>query len=232
MGTRLLWACLCLALLTHGALAQGSSAAQGVLGYVDTNGKWHAYDTTGAGIPTSGGGGGGGAVTLPLTPSIANGSGVVPTQGGTALSTTNGAYNNLLQGNAVLSTGNPIFVQNTAGSAAIGSITNTSFAATQSGTWTVSGNTSTDGSTTITAGGTAQNLFSGATPAHGFEICNPGTVDDLWVSDSTTAAANNTGSYRVALNGGCYVTPAGRLPIGAVSIVGATTGDKITARSW
>lgn len=96
----------------------------------------------------------------------------------------------------------------------------------------VGGNTSTDGSTTITTGGTAQNLFSGSTPAHGFEVCNPGATDDLWVSDSTTAAANNTGSYRVGANGGCYVTPLGRLPIQAVSVVAATTGDKITARSW
>jgi hypothetical protein len=96
----------------------------------------------------------------------------------------------------------------------------------------IGGNTSTDGSTTITTGGTAQNLFSGSTPAHGFEVCNPGTTDDYWVSDSTTAAANNTGSYRVAANGGCYVSPLGRLPIQAVSIFAATTGDKITARSW
>lgn len=94
------------------------------------------------------------------------------------------------------------------------------------------GFTSTDGSTTITTGGTAQNLFSAAIPSHGFEVCNPGTTDDLWVSDSTTAAANNTGSYRVAANGGCYVTPIGRRPIQAISIVGATTGDKITARSY
>lgn len=96
----------------------------------------------------------------------------------------------------------------------------------------IQGNASTDGSTTITTGGTAQNLFSGSTPAHGFEICNPGTTDDLWVSDSTTAAVNSTGSFRVALNGGCYSTPIGRLPIQAVSVYGATTGDKITARSW
>lgn len=92
--------------------------------------------------------------------------------------------------------------------------------------------TATDGSTTITAGGTAQTLFGGTTPAHGFEVCDPGTTDDLWVSDSTTAAANNTGSFRVALNGGCYVTPPGRSPVGAVSVYGATTGDRITARSW
>ena len=89
-----------------------------------------------------------------------------------------------------------------------------------------------DGSTTITLGGTAQNLFAGATPTNGFEICNPDATNDLWVSDSTTAAANGTGSYRVAANGGTYTTPPGYKPIGAVSIVGAVTAQKITARKW
>lgn len=89
-----------------------------------------------------------------------------------------------------------------------------------------------DGSTTITTGGTAQSLFSAATPTNGFEICNPDATNDLWVSDSTTAAANNTGSFRVAANGGTYTTPGGYRPIQAVSIVGAVTGQKITARRW
>jgi hypothetical protein len=63
----------------------------------------------------------GSAVTQPAslnaTPTIANGNGVVPTQGGNALSATNGGYTNILQSNAVLATGNPLFVQLTAGSA-------------------------------------------------------------------------------------------------------------------
>lgn len=89
-----------------------------------------------------------------------------------------------------------------------------------------------DGSTTIVAGGTAQPLFAGVTPPNGFEICNPDPSEDLWVSDSAAAAANGTGSFRVAANGGTYTTPSGYRPIGAVSIVGATTGHKITARRW
>jgi hypothetical protein len=65
-------------------------------------------------------------VKLNTTPSLANGNGVVPTQGGlvlsasnglfdnllqsnAVLSATNGIYTNLLQGNVVLSSGNPIF---------------------------------------------------------------------------------------------------------------------------
>src|SRR5438105_8368871 len=37
----------------------------------------------------------------------------------------------------------------------------------------LAGHAGTDGSTTITAGGTAQNLFGGSTPARGFEVSNP-----------------------------------------------------------
>ena len=82
------------------------------------------------------------SAALNTTPTIANGNGVVPTQGGAVLSATNGIYSNvlqgnaalsatngifanLLQGNAVLSTSNPIFMTGTgtAGSAATNPIT-------------------------------------------------------------------------------------------------------------
>lgn len=50
--------------------------------------------------------------TFPLnaTPTLANGNGVVPTQGGAVLSATNGLYANILQGNAVNSLTNPFFM--------------------------------------------------------------------------------------------------------------------------
>lgn len=96
----------------------------------------------------------------------------------------------------------------------------------------ITGSAPTDGSTTITAGGSAQNLFAGGTPTNGYLVCNPNSSDDLWVSDTTTAAANATGSFRVAANGGCFVTPPTSKPAGAVSVVGPTTGDKITARKY
>ena len=89
-----------------------------------------------------------------------------------------------------------------------------------------------DGSTTITTGGTAQNLFGGTPPANGFAIYNPDSTNDLWVSDSATAAVNGVGSVRIAANGGGYETPAGYRPLGAVSILSAATGAKITARRW
>ena len=89
-----------------------------------------------------------------------------------------------------------------------------------------------DGSTTVTAGGTAQNLFGGTPPVNGFAIYNPDPVNDLWVSDSATASANGAGSIRVAANGGGYETPPAYKPVGAISIVGASTGQKITAKRW
>lgn len=104
-----------------------------------------AINTAGAPIGVSGtpffvtGSGGTFPATLNASPSLANGNGVVPTQGGSVLSATNGSYSNLLQGNAalsatnglyanllqgnaVLATGNPLFAQLTAGSAIAGKV--------------------------------------------------------------------------------------------------------------
>ncbi|HEU0117705.1 MAG TPA: hypothetical protein VFR09_03650 [Alphaproteobacteria bacterium] len=89
-----------------------------------------------------------------------------------------------------------------------------------------------DGSGVIATGGTAQNLFSGIVPVNGFAIYNPDPSNDLWMSDITTAAANGQGSIRIAANGGGYETPPGYRPLGAVSVYGATTGQKITAKRW
>lgn len=88
------------------------------------------------------------------------------------------------------------------------------------------------GDASITTGGTAQTLFNGVVPQNGFEICNPDATNDLWVSDSSVALANGQGSYRVVANGGTYTTPIGYGPVGPVSIVGAVTAQKITARRW
>ena len=88
-----------------------------------------------------------------------------------------------------------------------------------------------DGSGTITTGGTAQNLFNNKIPSTGFEIGNPDTDNDLWVSDTGTAAANAAGSYLVPPRG-WYRSPVGYLPSGTVSIVGGVTGQVFSARSW
>jgi hypothetical protein len=86
---------------------------------------------------------------------------------------------------------------------------------------------------TITAGGTAQSIFASNVPVNGWEVCNPDTLD-LWVSDFATAVINGAGSYRVPANGGCYITPRTGQPnvLGPVSLIGASTGQKYTARKW
>lgn len=87
------------------------------------------------------------------------------------------------------------------------------------------------GDTPIVAGGTPQTLFAGTTPANGWKVANPDVAEDLWVSDSTAAAPNGQGSYRIPA-GGIVTTEPGEKPGGPVSIYGATTGHLVTARSW
>lgn len=93
-------------------------------------------------------------------------------------------------------------------------------------------NNTVDGSSTITTGGTAQNLFGGIIPNNGFAIYNPDASNDLWISDSSTAVANGTGSIRITANGGGYETPANYRPCGVVSVIGSVTGQKFTAKWW
>ncbi|MBV8564590.1 MAG: hypothetical protein JO273_03940 [Methylobacteriaceae bacterium] len=93
----------------------------------------------------------------------------------------------------------------------------------------IGGNPGAAGDGAIATGGTAQTLFGGATPANGFAVYNPDPTNDLWISLSGTAAANAQGSIRIAANGGGYETPPWFKPFGAVSIIGAVTGQKFTA---
>jgi hypothetical protein len=92
--------------------------------------------------------------------------------------------------------------------------------------------TAVDGSSTITVGGTAQNLFGGAVPANGFFIANPDAINDVWIALGTTAISNGQGSIRVAANGGYYASEASMKPWQAISVVGAVTGQKFTAARW
>ena len=128
-----------------------------------------------------------------------------------------------------------------ASSTSIGSVSVSNFPSTQAVTGTfwpttqpvsVGGNAGADGSTTITTGGTAQALFGSTVPTNGYAIYNPDLSNDLWVSDSATAVANGAGSVRIPANGGGFETPVGYKPVGVVSIVGAVTAQKITARRW
>lgn len=98
-------------------------------------------------------------------------------------------------------------------------------------TGTALSGTSASGDTTIAAGGAAQNLFSGATPINGFRVSNPDPSEYLWISDSGAAVANGAGSEPIPPLG-WFETPPGYKPVGPVSAVAATTGHKVTARSW
>lgn len=100
------------------------------------------------------------------------------------------------------------------------------------GNVSIIGTTATAADNSIAAGGTAQQIFGSTIPADGYGVYNPDAVNDLWVSDSGTAAPNASGSIRVAANGGWYETPVTYKPVGAPSIYGAVTGQFYTARRW
>jgi len=72
-----------------------------------------------------------------LCTTAGGGGGTVTANQGTAAAAAGAWPTYLVQGTTANASGNPIFAQLTAGAAAIGSITNTTFAATQSGTWNI-----------------------------------------------------------------------------------------------
>ena len=86
-----------------------------------------------------------------------------------------------------------------------------------------------DRSGTITSGGTAQVLMASRTGRLGFWIQNQ-SVGDLWISSIGTAAATQP-SLKIA-PGDLYEAPINGIPMGAVSIFGATTGQAFAAREW
>jgi hypothetical protein len=95
-----------------------------------------------------------------------------------------------------------------------------------------------DCSGSITTGGTAQNAFTAQTTLTGGWIINitTATTDTLWGSWTGTAAANSVGSFPLVAppsggTGGSFTFPAGAGLNTALSIYGATTGDKWTC-TW
>lgn len=92
-------------------------------------------------------------------------------------------------------------------------------------------NSGADGSGTITTGGTAQSLFSGAIPPNGFTVLNPDPANYLWINIGGTASPNGSGCIPVPPLGG-YETPPTYSPHGAISIYGGTTGQPFTAIKW
>lgn len=85
----------------------------------------------------------------------------------------------------------------------------------------------TDRSSTIGTGGTAQALAAANAARTRLTGQNISSAD-LWINEGGgTAAADTVGSYRVPAGATFSVETTH-----AVSIVGATTGQKFTAREW
>ncbi len=96
--------------------------------------------------------------------------------------------------------------------------------------------TPTNCSGTITSGGTAQNAFTAGATKHGFTIQNLAT-EALWISFTTTAAADTVASYMLnpsasGVAGGSYSAPFGFGMNTALSVIGATTGNKFSCTWW
>lgn len=86
-----------------------------------------------------------------------------------------------------------------------------------------------DGSGTITLGGTAQQLLAVNANRKGYWVQNSSS-GDLWISELTTAVASQP-SLKIPA-GALYESITGAAPTGAISIIGATTGQAFTAREW
>lgn len=84
----------------------------------------------------------------------------------------------------------------------------------------------TERSSTITTGGTAQVAMAANTSRKAWFFQNIGSVD-LWISFVETAQADNPGSVKVAPGASAF-SSGGFVSAQALSVVGATTGQKFT----
>ena len=90
----------------------------------------------------------------------------------------------------------------------------------------------TDGSSTITTGGTAQTLFAAAAERRGYTVQNLSS-GNLYINDvGGTAVTTAAGSSFTLAPGALYESPDGGRPTQAISIIGATTGQAFAAREW
>jgi hypothetical protein len=87
----------------------------------------------------------------------------------------------------------------------------------------------------ITTGGTFQTIVAAATataPRRGFSLQNLST-GDLWLNDQGNAAINSATPQSFQIPPGVlFEYPAHGVPQGALSIIGATTGQAFAARVW
>jgi len=93
---------------------------------------------------------------------------------------------------------------------------------------TANGGALTDGSGTITAGGTAQQVFASQPGRAYLIIQNLDAAETMYVNIGAAATAGS-GSFQL-LSGGSLVFENGYIPSGSVSIIAATTGHKFTAK--
>lgn len=89
--------------------------------------------------------------------------------------------------------------------------------------------TYTNRSGTVTLGGTAQTLMAANASRQGFIVQNVST-GDLWISSLGTAAATQPSIWLPP--GSYYEPPSDGVPVAAISIFGATTGQAFSAREW
>ena len=88
--------------------------------------------------------------------------------------------------------------------------------------------TLTDGSGTITSGGTSQQIFASNGTRKYLLIVNNSTAVE-WINFTTAAVAAQP-SIQIAPNGGSYFMSAGAVSTEAVNIIGATTAQSFTAK--
>jgi len=87
----------------------------------------------------------------------------------------------------------------------------------------------TNRSGTITTGNAAQQLAPVNLARKGYFVQNV-SAGDLWISTESTAVLNQP-SIKLIANA-FYESPVGLPPSGAISIIGATTGQAFTAREY
>lgn len=92
-----------------------------------------------------------------------------------------------------------------------------------------SGSALTDASGTITSGGVAQLLMA-ANASRKYLLVQNQSNDPLWINFDGTDAVAGQPSLQIPANGGSYERAAGFVPTGAISIIGATTGDAFTTK--
>lgn len=86
----------------------------------------------------------------------------------------------------------------------------------------------TDRSGSITTGGTAQTMMA-ANASRCYLLIQNVSAGDLWINFGTTAVQDSP-SIRISPNSGSFVWESTVAPSDSVSVIGATTGQKWTAK--